>query len=420
MSDKHKEDLYNTGKGILLAKERIKEDKGLLPEQQKLILEMDKHHRARGISLKRRKKYLCVLTILLRKMGRPLKGAGNKELQEIVTWIEEGGIRKAKNKKTGKIEDTTPWSEATKEDYKQVLKYSWRFANGYDREDHPKEVRFIKSRNVVTPPKWLPSETQVLKAINLCLNPRDKFIIAALREGGFRTGEMCYMNLEDWREEGELVEVNVPEHGKTGARSLYMHDVIPYYKEWLAAHPARSNPDAPLVVNLEGQAQGERMKPHALLKAVKNAFKRAGVERNVSVQLLRKRNSTEMAGKLNAQELNDRQGWVQGSKMAGYYVRFSKKHKKRVAKQLYGIGEEEEDVERTIKCINPLCGEINPADRKFCYKCHSALNVDAAMEVKKLRDQINKDQAEFYRTGDLAHVLSRIEARIEALEEAKK
>lgn len=406
MPDKNAEDLYRSQAHLNSALMRIGKEKDLLPEHKRLVKRLDQHLESKGLSAKRRKKYANTMPVLLRQLKKPLERATQADLERLVTWIERGGLG--------------GWSEATKEDYKQVLKFAWKFSKGYDPEDKPKEVRFIKVRKVITPPEWLPSDELVTKAIGCAMNPRDKFIIAALREGGFRTAELAYMALADWKVDGALIEVRVPTQGKTGQRTLFLHDAMPYYKQWLAVHPRGADPSAPLIVNLEGRRFGERMSPFAALKVVHTAFKRAGSPRPVSIQLLRKRCCTEMAGKLNAQDLNDRQGWTQGSTMARHYVKFSKEHQKDLARRLHGIEAADKPKERSVRCVNPLCQEVNPVEQRFCFRCHSALNVDAALEVKKLKDMINADQAEFYKTGDLSRVLARIQARLDALEEVSK
>lgn len=401
---KNKLDIYKTQNTLQSTLERIKNDDTLLPEHKKLILKYNKELLARGVHAKRRMKIVSSLPVLLRKLGKPLEGLNNGGLKELVAWIHQGGDRN--------------WSETTREDYKALLKAAWKLANGYEREDQPKEVRFIKVRKLVTPPKWFVPPELTDKAINSCFNARDKFIIAALYEGGFRTGELVHMKVSDWRMDGALVEVQVPEEGKTGDREVYLHDVIPHYKQWMKEHPNKGNPDAPLVVNLYGKHAGQQISPFALIKLVKTAFKRVGSRHKVTIQTLRKTNSSEMSEKLTASQLCDRQGWVQGSRMPGYYVGYNKKRRKQIAKQLYGVTDEElpEEKPRTATCINPLCKEINPADQPFCYKCHTALTTEAAQKVQLVRKQIETDQQLFYETGDMTKVLARIEARLDALE----
>lgn len=395
---KNGQDIYKSQQKLESVLRRLDQEE-IHPANKELILEFDNDLLARGVKAKRRLKAAMSLCVLLRQSEEPLKGATVPDLKKLVGWIE-----------------SNDWSRTTKEDYKLLLKSAWKLANDYDREDKPKEVRFIKVKKVVTPPRWLPSAELVDKAIDRCFNARDKFLIALCYEGGFRTGEVIHMKLKDWRIDGALIEVTVPPEGKTGQRTVYLHDVIPYYKNWIAQHPDRNNPEAYLIVNLNGSYNGEQMNPFSLRKIVKVAFKRAGAPQTVCIQLLRKTNSSLMAGKLTSEQLNDRQGWVQGSQMAGYYVKFNKHRRKQSAKAMYGIEDGEKEKPRTTNCINPLCGEVNPSSHKFCYKCHTPLTTEAAQQVQKVREMIAQDQTEFYKTGDLARVMARIEARLQALE----
>lgn len=401
--NKNEEDLYHTHSKLANALARIKEDETLLPEHRDIIIRFDKKLQAEDVRAKRRIRYARTLPVLLRKLGKPLKQTTKDDLINLVGWINSGGERN--------------WSETTKVEYREEVKRVWKFANDYEKEDKPKEVRFIRTSKKPTPPTWLPSDELIQKAINAAHSSRDKFIIAALAEGGFRTGEFIYMTLGDWQADGDLIRVQVPESGKTGARVLYLHDVIPYYKMWLSEHPQPDKPDAPLVMNINGTVR--RMIPAMLVKVVKTAFNRAGSTKRVTVQLLRKRCSTEMAANFSGEQLNARQGWTTGSKMAAYYVAFSDKHKRAAACRQYGMKDESKPKEKTVKCVNPLCKTDNPSDRAFCYKCHAALTVDAAMDVLRVRNMIQSDQMEYYKTGDMKLVLAKLEARLAALEGEK-
>lgn len=404
---KSKIDIYKTQTSLAKCIERVKQDETLLPEHKELILKYNIDLLARGVSAKRRRKVVISLPVLLRKLSKPLKGLHNGEIKELVAWINSGGDRN--------------WSETTQEDYKALLKTAWKLANDYEREDNPKEVQFIKARKVITPPKWFVTPELRDRAIARCYNSRDRFIISALFEGGFRTGELVHMKLADWNIDGSLIEVRVPEEGKTGERVVYLHNCIPYYKQWLQEHPDKSNTDAPLIVNLYGKNNGKRINPYALIKVVKTAFKRADAPHTVTIQTLRKTNSSKMSEKLSSAQLCDRQGWVQGSRMPSFYVGYNKKRRKQIAKELYGVTDEElkEDKPSTITCINPLCNEVNPPHQSFCYRCHTPLTTESAEAVKKVREQIAQDQKLFYESGDMQKVLMQIQARLELLEMKK-
>lgn len=406
MPDTGKNDLYQTDKRIEAAFSRIEQDKELLPEHRAVIRRFDKQLQAEEVKGKRRLRFLNTLPVLMRKIGKPIEDMSKDDLVDVVAWINNGGER--------------DWSDTTMAEYRKDLVRIWKFSRGLDRQDKPKEVRFIRTGRQPTPPTWLPPDELIEKAIANTFNNRDKFIIAALSEGGFRTAELAHMALGDWVVDGDLLEARVSELGKTGSRIVYLHDVLPYYKQWLAEHPLRGNSEAPLVLALYGTHKHERMNPFTLLKVVKEAFRRAGAPRSVSVQLLRKRNSTEMAAVLPSEQLNARQGWVRGSPMPGYYVSLSKKHKRAAAAKLYGLADTEKPKPKTTRCINPLCMELNAGDQAFCYKCHAALTIDAAKEVHKFREQIQADQQEYFATGDMAKVLARIEARLSLLEGGEK
>ena len=102
---------------------------------------------------------------------------------------------------------------------------------------------------------------------------------------------------------------------------------------------------------------------------------------------------THLAKILTEQELKVFAGWVQSSKMAGTYVRLSARDTdEAILGKVYGISKEKEDRKETklkpIVCSR--CKTVNEATNKFCKACGMALTLEAAIEVEKGREVIDK------------------------------
>ncbi len=277
-------------------------------------------------------------------------------------------------------------SERTAWQYHARLSALVRWRNGGKLPEAWEEVR-------VRPPKVdnlrdkVLSPEEVRALVKAGRNPMYKAAIAVLYEGALRAGELCSLRMRDleFTEYGLRIRVR----GKTGVRTIPLHDSAPYLRAWLQVHPRPGDPDAPLFVERGGGPLTRR----ALYQIVRRAGERAGLGKSVHPHMLRHTRLTELAKRLTEQELKAFAGWGADSKMAAVYVHLSGRDVERaVLRKVHGIEPEEVSEEesplRPEAC--PNCGYVNPRDAEFCLRCGYPLSERArrrALEKKEAIDQ---------------------------------
>jgi len=169
--------------------------------------------------------------------------------------------------------------------------------------------------------------------------------------------------------------------GKKGERRIRLVGSAPYLAAWLDVHPARSNRDAPLWVNIGTTNHGEAFGYNAARKLLRELAERAGVKKRVNPYSFRHSQATYMANFLTEAQMSEYFGWKQGSKMPSVYVRLSGRDIDNRLLELHGLkAKTNERLEQTIKPC-PRCQTSNPSASMFCNGCGSALDLTAALET---------------------------------------
>jgi len=163
-----------------------------------------------------------------------------------------------------------------------------------------------------------PEEFEAL--LNACGHVRDKAILAVLAETGLRIGELLSLRLRDVEElpDGAF---RLRVRGKTGLRTVVAIASAPLLAEWLKAHPASGDPDAPLWTTIKGKPRP--LRPKAFREHLRHLAKRAGLKRTIHPHMLRHTRMTQLARVLTEQELKVVAGWSRASRMAAVYVHLS-------------------------------------------------------------------------------------------------
>ena len=107
--------------------------------------------------------------------------------------------------------------------------------------------------------------------------------------------------------------------GKVNPRPVRVVAAAPELKEWLAVHPMRKDPSAPLWLDPD-----DTSKPLSYEKArymLRRIAKEARVEKRVYLYLFRHSCITALAHRCSDAELEEIFGWTQGTKMLARYMR---------------------------------------------------------------------------------------------------
>lgn len=152
------------------------------------------------------------------------------------------------------IDDSLNYSIKTKSDFKTALKKYYKIKNN---NEMPREVRFIKTfikPSLDDKRRDLPDDVDIKKMIDVCSNLRDKALISSLYDLGPRIGEVGPLQIKHAIFDDRGIQLNV--HGKTGTRPLRLWKSEPYMRTYLALHPAKDNPDAPLWIDYSKSKNG--------------------------------------------------------------------------------------------------------------------------------------------------------------------
>lgn len=201
-------------------------------------------------------------------------------------------------------------------------------------------------------------------------NERDRAAIALQFDAGLRGGEFADLTVGSIAEHRHGLQVTV--QGKQGQRSVTMIPSTPYVEQWLKSHPGEGDPDAPLwskVTSPEGISRP------MMYRMFQDPAKCAGIQKPVTPTNFRKSSASWCGSKgLNQAYLEDRYGWVRGSKVASRYVAIFSEDKDNEYARLYGkeVEAEESPEDRSpVEC--PNCSMDTPRSKDICVWCEQAI-----------------------------------------------
>ena len=284
-------------------------------------------------------------------------------------------------------------SPRTVEDYKQAIRkyYTWKLSPS----DFAEKVGWIHVKgntvNRLKKSEDMITKEEIEKIINACANSRDKALFSTLYDSGCRIGEILTLRIRDLQNDqwGTVLHVT----GKTGERMVrIVGDSVPYLREWVNNHPGRNDPSAMVFVSVAGNDYGRPMNYDEMIKALRRAKKRAGINRRIHPHLFRHTRASLLASKVAEAPLESQMGWIHGSRQTRTYVHLSAKAQDAAILKAYGIKvEEEESVKDAKPRACPRCGELNPSNTTYCRKCWLPMTVEATLELKEKEEHIQKE-----------------------------
>lgn len=253
------------------------------------------------------------------------------------------------------------------------------------------DLSTIVPRNNVLHTNKLLSPTDVRRMIESCYKLRDKTIISLLYETGCRAGELINLNIGDLRQERDSFDVNI-RISKTQPRTVYAISSYAYLKEYIDAHPWKTNPEAPLFINVSNVSFGRRLLYQGLASIVNTAKKRAKLGKKVTPHLFRHSRATELASKgWTEMKLRRWFGWSSTSGTPSIYIHIGQSDIKKQILKEHGLLTEEESVQEMNErlalepkvCLS--CGKKNAPDSIAC-NCGRSLSYDHIKELRQLKD----------------------------------
>ena len=295
--------------------------------------------------------------------------------------------------KNGRGKET--WSS---HDHKKILKIFFRWLKlghrSFKKVGDPSETKDVVVSDVESEimRERLATDDDRRKLIEGCHgNLRNIAIIDCSYDAGPRAGEILNCQLKHITQDkyGFKIEVD----GKTGQRPIRIIKAAPSLAKWLESHPYKSDRNAAAWPAITGKNKGKPLSYAAarqiLVRAGQEARKKyVDFDIRVCFTLLRHREATESSNFMTASQMENRHGWVAGSKQTKRYVHRSGINVDNALFKHHGIKTDEEEEISTVPIICHICEMPNEYDADNCTKCGKPLSLEAAIESEeKERDE---------------------------------
>lgn len=258
-------------------------------------------------------------------------------------------------------------------------------------DDTPRWVREMKFPKVNSriQPADLPDTAEFDNILDGVTHPRDKAFLAALSDGGFRIGGIlsCKIKSVEFNKYGAIVYLNPEGSNKTTpAKGIPLTWSTGYLNQWLAVHPYRDDPEAPLFVELYFDLETKRYEAwsyDAAYQMIKRLQKKIGMKKNLHPHLFKHKAVTSwILDGLTEQQINHRAGWAPASKqMITIYGNFTDQEMNDGVWEHYGLKTEDKRQVTLKKC--PRCHNILKPDDRFCSQCSLVLDHEAYKEAER-------------------------------------
>jgi len=279
----------------------------------------------------------------------------------------------------------------------------------------PDEGKWIKLRVKENDPRATPESLltprEFAAIVKATENTRDRAMIYVTFEAALRPGELLTMtvNSVEFKDGYCLIAVN----GKTGIKRIPLVVAYKPLLEWLANHPQRDDPNAPLWCSLASNYKGGQLSYVHFRLIIKKLAKRAGIKKDVWPYLYRHTTLTAMAKVFTEARLEQFAGWTHGSKMTSRYVHFSARDLEGPMLELHGLkpAEKSDGLPTLVECSR--CGNKNPFGNVRCGFCGMILDREAA-EKMELEEQRGTEEMQ-KKNEELQTRLEKLETVISSL-----
>lgn len=289
--------------------------------------------------------------------------------------------------KSARKENGELFAKNTIADYVRLLKrfYKWMIEEGYSTIDE-KKIMKIKSPPYDTMTKtaeMMLTETEVKKIIEVCQNSRDRALISALYEGGFRIGELANLRWGEvkFTKYNAIVNVNF----KTNMpRLIPLIMARPYLAQWRNDYPLPVKDDGFVFLSSKTHRQ---VTYQGLAKQLKILVKRAQLSKDVTFHIFRHTRVTHLSNQGMQESKLKKMIWGNlNTNMLATYSHMTDKDVENEMAEIYGINMESGKTGPQIlpqQCVR--CAEINTPTASHCAVCGMPLGKDAQFDVDDLR-----------------------------------
>lgn len=339
-----------------------------------LISRYDKELVRLSIAKSTRLTHLRTLLSLTRLLKKDWKDVTKSDIDELVFEVMRH------------YADESGQETYTSYDHKKILKIFFRWFKLGSREftevGDPPETQHVKMRKVRDKivREDLITESDRTRLLHACgENARDRAFLDCHKEGGTRPGEILNLSIKHVIVDkyGAILHVD----GKTGPRPVRLVRSRPSLAAWLAVHPFRDNPDAPLWIKLDRKNYGKPMSYSAARQMVVRRCEMAHISKRVYLNLFRHSEATEAANFMTEAQMKQRHGWSKDSKMPGRYVHLVGADVEAAIFEHYGIAEKKGVGPAMAPRACHVCGTANHSDSNSCSRCGTALDLGTAVRI---------------------------------------
>lgn len=223
-----KDDIYEWEKTLKRTLEFIQQDKDMLKVNKAVIVSFIDAARSRGLSGNR----LTIIAHHLRRIGKltkaNFKAFSEQNAKQLMMFLE-----------ATKYGD---WTKLTcKKLFKQLMRSLHRPANVFDWVKAEEPPSKLKKEDLLTP-------DEIRRLIISAPDNMWRALLRLLAEYGCRPGEALNLRVKDVIINGSHIKLYVAGKmaKKQGPRPIFLFKSREAIKAWLAEHPQKDNPDAPL------------------------------------------------------------------------------------------------------------------------------------------------------------------------------
>jgi len=282
------------------------------------------------------------------------------------------------------------WSTSShKRDLKMFLRWVKLGSRDFREVGDPDETKRIK---IKTPKDTLAREDLIsdkdrINMIAACDDLQSRALIDIADESACRPTELLTLNVSHvlFDQYGAKIKVD----GKTGSRHVLLIRSSKNLLNWINNHPFKNERDSPLFIVRRKVGFGNRMSYAGAVRILKNAAKKAGINKPITFTIERHSGATNAANMLNEAQMRHRHGWAKNSQMSSRYVHLIGSDVDDAMLKHYGLKKEDETPE-IRKC--DFCSTLNSKDVKMCETCDKPLDIQTALELDEERDTNNNSK----------------------------
>jgi len=258
---------------------------------KKKILEYAKERRAKG----RHEKTIYGETTTLIKLARFLKKefryATEKDMEDFFSDKKIVKSPISADLYATRIIAFYRWGQWQKEKIKRkqrpdIMDWYKHHTKNYKNKDYDKKT------------KWFIHRKECDKLILTSPTVQDKALWEVLYLTGARLDEVLSMKIKSFKELAQGCKLHV--YGSNRARSIPLCEIPHHLMRWLKEHPGRKKPEAGLWLSHSNRTFNQPLvKVKSIEDRLKNALKRAEIDRHLTPKCFRKTRATIIFGKKN-------------------------------------------------------------------------------------------------------------------------